>query len=233
MLSASLRMVATSSTVGKAENSSGFWIQSATIRIRTESAIDSASPKSIIIAGTGRKNRQRIRTMPTANATSLPPRLAGGVIAVTDMDVPNCCHAPGRGASPEDCPRNLAPVSTAGRHVGQGAGAVPVGARRVDGIAKGGQQASGPFPLRVFLRYSTEAGTAALRRSSVSPSVGKQDRRRRNRSTSMRRWRNGWPRSFRRCGPFRSAYQCRPERVNLLAGPPEAGFGTRRIPVVE
>ena len=86
---------------------------------------------------------------------------------------------------------------------------------------------------------STGAGIAAFRRSSVSPSVGKQGWRRRNRSTSMRRWRNGWPRSFRHCGPFRrklfdrSAYQCRPEPVNLPAGPPEAGFGTRRIPVVE
>ena len=40
MLSASRRMVATRSTVGKAEKSSGFWIHSATIRISTESAIE-------------------------------------------------------------------------------------------------------------------------------------------------------------------------------------------------
>src|SRR5579863_9602318 len=40
----------------------------------TESAIDRARPKSIITAGTGRKNRQRMRTMPAANAMSLPPR---------------------------------------------------------------------------------------------------------------------------------------------------------------
>src|SRR5208337_2614791 len=86
MLSASLRMVATSSTVGKAENSSGFWIQRPTIRIKTESAIDSARPKSMANAGTGRKNRQRMRMMPTAKATSLPPRLAGAEgIAVTDI----------------------------------------------------------------------------------------------------------------------------------------------------
>jgi hypothetical protein len=54
MLSASLRIVATRSTVGKAENSSGLWIQSATIRMRTASAMESASPKSIMNAGTGR-----------------------------------------------------------------------------------------------------------------------------------------------------------------------------------
>ena len=79
MLSASRRMVATRSTVGKAENSSGFWIHSATIRMRTESAIEIASPKSIIIAGTGRKNRHRISTMPTAKPMSLPPRLAASL----------------------------------------------------------------------------------------------------------------------------------------------------------
>src|SRR5215469_16115950 len=79
MLSESLKIVATRSTVGKAENSSGFWIQSATIRMSTESAIDSARPKSIITAGTGRKNRQRMRTMPAAKATSLPPRFAVGI----------------------------------------------------------------------------------------------------------------------------------------------------------
>jgi hypothetical protein len=74
--------------VGKAENSSGFWIHKPTIRIRTERAIDSARPKSIIVAGTGRKKRQRMRTMPTAKPMSLPPRPAGAVgIAVTDMFV--------------------------------------------------------------------------------------------------------------------------------------------------
>ena len=79
-------MVATSRTVGKAENSSGFWIHKPTIRMSTESAIDSARPKSIIVAGTGRKKRQRMRTMPTAKPMSLPPRPAGAVgIAVTDM----------------------------------------------------------------------------------------------------------------------------------------------------
>ena len=76
MLSASLKTVATRRTVGKAENSSGFWIHSATIRMSTERAIDSARPKSIITAGTGRKNKQRMRTMPAAKAMSFPPRFA-------------------------------------------------------------------------------------------------------------------------------------------------------------
>ena len=49
-------------------------------------AIENASPKSIIVAGTGRKNRHRIRTMPTAKPTSFPPRPAGAAgAAVTDM----------------------------------------------------------------------------------------------------------------------------------------------------
>jgi len=87
MLSASLRIVATRSTVGKAENSSGFWIHNATIRMSTESAIDSARPKSIITAGTGRKNRQRMSTMPTAKAMSLPPRFAAGAVPTAVNDI--------------------------------------------------------------------------------------------------------------------------------------------------
>src|SRR5579871_3127501 len=87
ILSASLRIVATRSTVGKAENSSGLWIQSATIRISTASAIDSARPKSIMKAGTGRKNRQRMRTMPTAKAMSFPPRLAAGAVPAAVNDI--------------------------------------------------------------------------------------------------------------------------------------------------
>src|ERR1700729_3775068 len=53
----------------------------------TERAIESARPKSIITAGTGRKNRQRMRTMPTAKAMSLPPRFAAGAVppAVNDI----------------------------------------------------------------------------------------------------------------------------------------------------
>ena len=44
MFSASRNIVAMSSTVGKAEKSSGLSIHSPTIRIRTESAIERASP---------------------------------------------------------------------------------------------------------------------------------------------------------------------------------------------
>src|SRR5271170_7113018 len=87
MLSASLRIVATRSTVGKAENSSGLWIHKATIRISTASAIDSARPKSIMNAGTGRKKRQRMSTMPTAKAMSLPPRFAAGAIPAVVNDI--------------------------------------------------------------------------------------------------------------------------------------------------
>ena len=44
MLSDSRSSVASSSTVGKAEKSSGLWIHSATIRISTDSAIENARP---------------------------------------------------------------------------------------------------------------------------------------------------------------------------------------------
>ena len=45
MLSARRSSVAISSTVGKAEKSSGFWIHSATIRISTDSAMENARPE--------------------------------------------------------------------------------------------------------------------------------------------------------------------------------------------
>ncbi len=83
ILSASRSTVATSSTVGNAENSSGFWIHSATIRIKTDSAIDSARPKSINSDGRGRKNRHSTSTMPTAKPISPPERGA----ALADRDV--------------------------------------------------------------------------------------------------------------------------------------------------
>src|SRR4029077_1630951 len=117
MLSASLRIVATRSTVGKAENSSGFWIHNATIRMSTESAIDSARPKSIITAGTGRKNRQRMRTMPTAKAMSLPPRFAvpTAVNAIAALALEEPAHgAPAR----EDVLRTLREDRTERRRVG-------------------------------------------------------------------------------------------------------------------
>src|ERR1700685_198437 len=110
MLSASLRIVATRSTVGKAENPSGFWIHNATIRMSTESAIDSARPKSIITAGTGRKNRQRMRTMPTAKAMSLPPRFAAGALPTAVNDIAALAlEEPAHGApAREDVPRTVA-----------------------------------------------------------------------------------------------------------------------------
>src|SRR6478735_7929789 len=95
MLRASLRIVATKSTVGKAENSSGLWIHKATIKISKESAIDSARPKSIITAGTGRKNKQRMRTMPTAKAISLPPRFAAGAVPAAINDIAVLTHQGG------------------------------------------------------------------------------------------------------------------------------------------
>jgi hypothetical protein len=73
MLSDRRSSVATSRTVGNDENSSGFSIQSATMRISTESAIESASPRSMRSEGIGRKNTQRIRMIPSAKAISRRP----------------------------------------------------------------------------------------------------------------------------------------------------------------
>ena len=53
-LSASRSMVAISSTVGKAENSSGVWMNSDVIRISTEKVIEIASAKSSNSGGSGR-----------------------------------------------------------------------------------------------------------------------------------------------------------------------------------
>ena len=121
MLSASLRIVATRSTVGKAENSSGFWIHNATIRISTESAIDSARPKSIMTAGTGRKNRQRIRTMPTAKAMSLPPRFAAGAVPTAVNDIAALADEAPHGGAPAagECAANLARGSNRGAPSGR------------------------------------------------------------------------------------------------------------------
>ena len=56
ILSDSRNIVANSSTVGKAEKSSGRWIHNATIRISTDRAIENASPRSIMHAGNGRNS---------------------------------------------------------------------------------------------------------------------------------------------------------------------------------
>ena len=73
-LSASRSMVAISRTVGKAENSSGAWMNSDVIRIRTEKVIEMASAKSSRTGGSGRIRTTRIVIMPTASAMS--PRLS-------------------------------------------------------------------------------------------------------------------------------------------------------------
>jgi hypothetical protein len=68
----SRNIVATSKMVGKAEKSSGLWIQSATIKIKTDRAMDRARPRSIRIAGIGRKKIDKIATIPIANQRSRP-----------------------------------------------------------------------------------------------------------------------------------------------------------------
>src|ERR1700730_15146465 len=58
-------MVAISSTVGKAENSSGAWMNSDVIRISTEKMIEMASAKSSSSGGSGRISTTRmVRTPP-------------------------------------------------------------------------------------------------------------------------------------------------------------------------
>ena len=59
--------------VGKALNSSGFWMKSAVIRMRTEKVIEMASAKSSRKAGIGRISTTMIVMMPMASARS--PRL--------------------------------------------------------------------------------------------------------------------------------------------------------------
>ena len=73
-MSASRSMVEISSTVGKAENSSGVWMNSAVIRISTEKMIEIASATSSSIGGSGRISTTRIAITPIASARS--PRLS-------------------------------------------------------------------------------------------------------------------------------------------------------------
>ena len=58
-LSARRSIVAISSTVGKVENSSGFWMNSATIRMRIDSVIEIARLKSSSQGGIGRMSTMR------------------------------------------------------------------------------------------------------------------------------------------------------------------------------
>jgi hypothetical protein len=69
-LSESRSMVAMSSTVGKAENSSGVWMNSAVIRISTERMIEIASAMSRSVAGSGSSSTTRIARTPIASAMS-------------------------------------------------------------------------------------------------------------------------------------------------------------------
>ena len=72
-MSASRNMVAINSTVGKAENSSGVWMNNAVIRMSTEKMIEIASEKSNSSGGSGRISTTRMVSTPTASAMS--PRL--------------------------------------------------------------------------------------------------------------------------------------------------------------
>ncbi len=69
-LSANRSMVAIRSTVGKAENSSGAWMNRAVIRISTDRMIDMASAISSSGAGNGRMRTTRIASTPTASPIS-------------------------------------------------------------------------------------------------------------------------------------------------------------------
>jgi hypothetical protein len=72
-LSARRSIVAMSSTVGKAENSSGAWMNSDVIRISTERMIEMARNRSSSTGGKGRIRTTRMVITPIASAMS--PRL--------------------------------------------------------------------------------------------------------------------------------------------------------------
>ena len=69
-LSDSRSMVEISRTVGKAENSSGVWMNSDVIRISTEKVIEMASEKSSSSGGSGRISTTRMASTPTARPRS-------------------------------------------------------------------------------------------------------------------------------------------------------------------
>jgi hypothetical protein len=73
MLSERRNIVEISRMVGKAENSSGAWMNSDVIRIRIESVIEIARNRSSTIEGSGRISTTRMVRMPSASAMS--PRL--------------------------------------------------------------------------------------------------------------------------------------------------------------
>ena len=63
-------MVEISSTVGKAENSSGVWMNNAVIRISTEKMIEIASEQSSSSGGSGRISTTKMVSTPMASAMS-------------------------------------------------------------------------------------------------------------------------------------------------------------------
>ncbi len=90
-LSDSRSMVAISSTVGKAENSSGVWMNRAVIRISTDRMIEIASAMSSRGAGSGRIRTTRIAITPIASAMS--PRLSSVPMSLS-FDRPNAWLPP-------------------------------------------------------------------------------------------------------------------------------------------
>ncbi|MEY9412176.1 hypothetical protein ABH989_006642 [Bradyrhizobium ottawaense] len=101
-------MVEISRMVGKAENSSGVWMNSEVIRIRIESVIEIARNRSSTIAGSGRISTTRMVRMPSASAMS--PRLRTLTISLREgiegLALPTPCPAVTStmvAASPRDC----------------------------------------------------------------------------------------------------------------------------------
>src|SRR6266851_5405757 len=93
-LSARRSIVAISRTVGKVENSSGFWMNSATIRMRMDSVIEIARLKSSSQDGIGRMSTMRMATTPSASAISprrsawlIRPKRFGGSAALRAVSV--------------------------------------------------------------------------------------------------------------------------------------------------
>src|SRR5215510_7625240 len=95
-LSASRSMVAISRTVGKAENSSGVWMNSEVIRISTDRMIDTARNRSSSTGGSGRIRTTRMVITPMASARSprrnrspssarLKPRAGALFVAATSV----------------------------------------------------------------------------------------------------------------------------------------------------
>ena len=70
MFSPRRKEVATRSTVGKLEKSSGFWMNRAVITIRTEKVIEIDRPVSSIHGGIGTSMNRMMLTMPRANRIS-------------------------------------------------------------------------------------------------------------------------------------------------------------------